>query len=80
MTLEALRYLKGDLGATVTMRLPGGESGGVVQVLPGAPVLRQGDLVVAFLAARGPAIPGPVGLNQGIFRVALRRPDGRSRW
>jgi hypothetical protein len=75
VTLEALRYLKGDFGATVTMRLPGGESGGVVQVLPGAPVLRQGDLIVAFLAARGPAIPGPLGLNQGIFRVAY---DGRT--
>jgi hypothetical protein len=75
VTLEALRYMKGSYGASVTMRLPGGESGGIVQVLPGAPVLREGDLVVLFLAARGPAIPGPVGLGQGIFRVAH---DGRT--
>ena len=75
VTLEALRYLKGDFGSSVVIRLPGGESGGIVQVIPGAPVLREGDLVVLFLAGRGPAIPGPVGLSQGVFRVAH---DGRT--
>ena len=75
VTLEALRYLKGDFGGSVVIRLPGGESGGIVQVIPGAPVLREGDLVVLFLAGRGPAIPGPVGLSQGVFRVAH---DGRT--
>ena len=69
VTLEALRYLKGDFGDSVTMRLPGGEAGGVINVLPGAPVLREGDLVVLFLAGRGPAIPTLLGLGQGIFRV-----------
>jgi hypothetical protein len=69
VTLEALRYLKGDLGAGVLVRLPGGEAGGVINVLPGAPVLRQGELVVLFLKARGPAISTPLGLGQGIFRV-----------
>lgn len=69
ISLEALRYFKGDLGELVPLRLPGGEAGGRVHVLPGAPVLREGDLVVVFLAARGPAIPTAVGLGQGIFRV-----------
>ena len=69
VTLEALRYLKGDLGPAVALRLPGGEAGGFVNVLPGAPVLREGDLVVLFLVSRGPAIPVPVGLTQGVFRV-----------
>jgi hypothetical protein len=73
VTLEALRYLKGDLGPGVFVRLPGGETGGVINVLPGAPVLRQGELVVLFLKARGPAISTPLGLGQGIFRV-LRDP------
>jgi hypothetical protein len=73
VTLEALRYLKGDLGPGVFVRLPGGETGGVINVLPGAPVLREGDLVVLFLKARGPAIATPLGLGQGIFRV-LRDP------
>jgi len=71
VTLESLRYLKGDLGAEPAVRLPGGEAGGMMQVLPGAPVLRTGDLVVLFLGARGPVIPSPVGLTQGVFRVAV---------
>lgn len=75
ITLEALRYLKGDLGPTVLMRLPGGEAGGMINVLPGAPVLRDGELVVLFLAARGPAIPTTLGLGQGVFRVVR---DSRS--
>jgi hypothetical protein len=71
VTLEALRYLKGDLGDQIAMRLPGGEAGGFLNVIPGAPVLREGDLVVLFLAARGPAILTPVGLTQGVFRVMV---------
>ena len=78
VTLDALHYLKGDFGRSVLMRLPGGEAGGIVQVLPGAPVVREGDLVVLFLAARGPSIPAPVGLNQGVFRVAHDSRTGQS--
>jgi hypothetical protein len=74
--MDALRYFKGDLGARVPLRLPGGEAGGRLHVLPGAPVLRDGDLVVVFLAARGPAIPTALGLGQGIFRVATDRATG----
>ena len=69
ITLEALQYLKGDLGATVAMRLPGGAAGGMINVLPGAPTLREGELVVLFLKARGPALLSTLGLSQGIFRV-----------
>jgi hypothetical protein len=69
VTLEALQYVKGDLGSTVAMRLPGGEAGGRIQVIPGAPTLREGELVVLFLKARGPALLTPLGLGQGIFRV-----------
>jgi hypothetical protein len=70
VTLDALRYMKGDLGPSVLVRLPGGASGGVVHIIPGAPVLREGELVVLFLGARGPAIPGPLALGQGVFRVS----------
>jgi len=69
--LAPLRYLKGDLGLSVGIRLPGGEAGGMINVLPGAPVLHEGDLVVLFLESRGPSIPIPVGLTQGVFRVVL---------
>ena len=69
ITLDALQYLKGDLGSSVAMRLPGGEAGGRIQVIPGAPVLRRGDMVVLFLKANGPALLTTLGLGQGVFRV-----------
>ena len=75
ITLDALQYLKGGLGDVVTMRLPGGAAGGMINVLPGAPTLREGELVVLFLKARGPALLSTVGLSQGIFRVVR---DARS--
>jgi hypothetical protein len=71
VTLEALQYMKGDLGPAVAMRVPGGEVGGVVNLVPGAPSFRDGDLVVLFLKARGPAMLTPLGLTQGVFRVAF---------
>ena len=69
ITLTPLQYLKGDLGGSIAMRLPGGEASGKLHVIPGAPVLRRGDLVVVFLKARGPAMLTTLGLGQGIFRV-----------
>ncbi len=69
ITVEALQYVKGDLGSTVALRLPGGEAGGRIQVIPGAPTLREGELVVLFLKARGPALLTTLGLGQGVFRV-----------
>lgn len=74
--LEALQYFKGDLGESISMKLPGGEAGGRIQVIPGAPVLRTGDVVVVFLKARGPAMLSTLGLGQGIFRVARDRGTG----
>ncbi|HYU78499.1 MAG TPA: hypothetical protein VEK56_05915 [Vicinamibacterales bacterium] len=78
VTLQPLRYLKGNLGDGVIMRLPGGEAGGLLHVLPGAPVLRAGDLAVIFLEWRGPSIPIPVGLTQGVFRVLVDSQTGRA--
>lgn len=71
--VDALQYLKGEMGAAVVLRLPGGEAGGRIQVIPGAPTLRSGDWVVLFLKSRGPALLTPVGFTQGVFRV-LRDP------
>lgn len=67
--LEPLQYLKGNLGDSVAMRLPGGEATGKIHVIPGAPVLKPGELVVVFLKARGPAMLTSLGLGQGVFRV-----------
>ncbi|MGE0040569.1 MAG: hypothetical protein AB7H88_12740 [Vicinamibacterales bacterium] len=76
VTADAVEYYKGSLGADVRFVLPGGEAGGMRMVLPGAPVLAPGDLVVLCLGADGPAMPRPVGLTQGIFRVAVDRRTG----
>lgn len=69
VTLEALQYLKGDMGATLAIRMPGGTAGTIIHVLPGAPTFSDGDLVVLFLKARGPAYLTTLGLGQGVFRV-----------
>jgi hypothetical protein len=69
VTVEALRYFKGGPAQTVQVRLPGGTLDGKINVLPGAPVLREGELVVLFLSARGPAMPTALGMSQGVFRI-----------
>ena len=37
LTLEVVQYLKGDLGRTVTLNVPGGQMGRYRSVMPGAP-------------------------------------------
>jgi hypothetical protein len=69
VTLDVLDHFKGAIGPVVSIKLPGGEAGGVTQVVPGAPVLRTGEHVIVFVSPRGPNIASPVGLGQGIFRV-----------
>jgi len=69
VTVQAVDYLKGTRGATLLFRVPGGQVGDRVMVIPGVPSFREGDLVVVFLKGDGPAIPHPVGLAQGVFRV-----------
>lgn len=69
VSVDALGYLKGDLGARVLVRVPGGEAGGLVNVIPGMPRLTAGDHVVLFLTGSGPGIPVVTGTTQGVFRV-----------
>ena len=70
-------YFKGDLGPTVIVRTLGGTMGAYRSVVIGAPVLKAGDEVVLFLAARGPTIPTILGLGQGVFRVVREPGTGR---
>jgi hypothetical protein len=56
---------------TASFVVPGGEAGGRILVMPGAPVFRAGDDVIVFLRGRAPALPQPVGLSLGVFRVAV---------
>jgi hypothetical protein len=76
VTLAAVEQLKGNLGSSVTFKVPGGQIGRYRRVLVGAPVFQRGDDVIVFLSARAPAIPYLYGLSQGVYRVA-RGADGR---
>lgn len=69
VTVAADDYLKGRLGAEVTVRVPGGQVGHYRSFTIGAPSFVEGEEVVLFLDADGPAIPHLVGLSQGVFRV-----------
>jgi hypothetical protein len=70
VTVRAEEYLKGDLGEEVTFKVPGGQMGPYRRVVIGAPTFREGDEVIVFLNAQGPAVPWISGLNQGVFRIA----------
>jgi len=64
VTISASEYLKGNLGGSFTIHVPGGQLGRYRTVLIGAPEFRAGDEVFLFL--RDGRI---VGLSQGAFRV-----------
>ncbi|HMD37367.1 MAG TPA: hypothetical protein VKH42_20470 [Vicinamibacterales bacterium] len=79
VTLDVDEYLKGDLGATVRFRLPGGLLGRFRSIVVGAPRFAVDDRVVVFLGAKGPMIPFLVGFSQGVYRV-VRDPAARDAW
>ncbi len=76
ITLDVIDAFKGTATETATFVVPGGEAGGRILVVPGAPVFRAGDEVVVFLRGRAPAIPQPVGLSLGVYRVSTARVSG----
>jgi hypothetical protein len=69
ITLDASTYLKGDGGRVLIFRVPGGQVGRYRTVVVGAPVLREGDEIVAFLTGTGPELPRVVGFSQGVLAV-----------
>ncbi len=76
VTVAVTRYLKGDLGAQIVFRVPGGQIGRLRSVRVGAPRFQEGDDVVVFLASGGPEYPHIVGFNQGVLRVTIDRASG----
>ncbi len=76
VTVEVESYLKGDFGPQFTFRVPGGRMGRFRSVTLGAPVFREGEEVILFLGATGPAIPHVVGFNQGVYRITVDRASG----
>jgi hypothetical protein len=69
VTIEAGEYLKGQLGAHFTIRIPGGQVGRYRTVFVGAPEFQAGDELVLFLKTPRASLPHIVGLSQGAFRV-----------
>ena len=76
VVVEAAAYMKGALGDHVTVRVPGGQVGKFVNIIPGAPRFTEGDRVVLFLKTRGPSIPVITGTSQGVYRVSTDTVSG----
>src|SRR5437868_4285563 len=55
VTVAASDYLKGNLGDSITFRVPGGQIGRYRTVFVGAPEFKEGDEVVLFLKHAGPS-------------------------
>lgn len=71
VTVEAVNYLKGGLGATFQVRVPGGRFGRYRTIVWGAPDFRAGEEVVLFLGAEPGGVPFVIGLHQGVYRVQM---------
>ena len=70
VTVTVLSSLKGQAGEEAVFRVPGGRVGRYRRIVIGAPVFTPGDEVVLFLKSRGPEVPMPFGLSQGVYRVS----------
>jgi hypothetical protein len=70
VTLDVESYLKGELGDTVTFRVPGGRVGRLRSIVVGAPQFERDQHVIVFLGHRGPSVPHVLGFNQGVYRLA----------
>jgi len=81
-TVAVDAVLKGEAGAFVSVRVPGGTVGRYRFVMVGAPVLRPDETAVFFLKRGTDAGWRPVGLSAGIARVDVdpssRRPVVRA--
>lgn len=75
-TFEVDRVVKGSLGRTISVRMPGGDdaSGGTA----GMPLFRPGEEVVLFLYGESEmGFSSPVGLGQGRFSVVTDKQGRR---
>lgn len=70
VTVEVLAPIKGQSGAEVVFRVPGGRVGRYRRIFVGAPTFNAGDEVLLFLKGRAPAVAMPYGLSQGVYRVS----------
>lgn len=76
-TVAVEAVLKGDAGAFVSVRVPGGRVGTRRFVMVGAPSFTPGDRAVFFLRRDPEGAWRPVGLSLGVYRVRLDRASAR---
>ena len=69
--------IKGGARRTIVFKTLGGVMGRYRTVVPGSPTFAPGDEAVLFLG-RG-AVPYPIGLSHGVFRVRRDRTTGERR-
>jgi hypothetical protein len=69
LSIDVERTLKGSGGDSIVVRVPGGQMGPYLSVMPGAPRFSEGEEVVLFLAGAPPEVPHILALSQGVFRV-----------
>jgi hypothetical protein len=72
-TVQVSERLKGNLGATIDVVVPGGIVGTLRQSFSGTPAFKPGDEYVFFLWTSKAGLTQIIGLTQGLFSVA---PDG----
>ena len=77
VTAEVISPLKGELGRTLSFKVPGGQIGRYRSVTVGAPQFRRGEEAVLFLNNAGEPGLQVFGLNQGVFRVRQDQISGR---
>lgn len=77
-TVAVDAVLKGQAGAFVTVRVPGGDVGRTRIVMVGAPKLRTGDQAVFFLKQSAGGSYRPVGLSMGVYRLQRDPVTGRA--
>jgi hypothetical protein len=76
LTFDVAQYLKGDLGRTVTLVVPGGQMGRYRSVMPGAPTFTDGEELILFLTVDTSRNARVLGLGQGVFRIMTDHASG----
>jgi len=67
--IRVLERWKGGEAAELDVVVPGGVAGGLRQLFPGAPRLREGGEYVLFLWTGSSGLTNIIGLTQGLFDV-----------
>lgn len=71
VTVSDLTVLKGDVGATLTLRFYGGATGDVAVHIPDMPTFTPGERALLFIVGNGRDMCPLVGIWQGRFRLRL---------